>query len=119
MSLTYEQSKAGNIHILAICDDERSPLAPELPAVRETIPLFTHAPTGWQAMFVPAGTPPDVIAILNQEMNLVLQDPDLVVRLKGQFTSFVGGAPDAVTRKIKDEGDVVTSIVARIGLQPQ
>lgn len=119
VSLTYEQVKTGQVRILAICDDERTPLAPELPTIRETVPRFTSAPTGWQAMFVPAGTPPDVIEILNREMNLVFKDPDLTSRFKGQFTSFIGGAPQAVTEKIKAEGDVIRSIVARIGLQPQ
>ena len=119
VSLTYEQAKADNIRILAICDDDRTPLAPELPVVQETVPQFKHAPTGWQAMFVPAGTPQNVIDVLNQEMNLVFKDPDLISRFKGQFTSFIGGAPEAVTQKIRDEGEVITAIVKRIGLEPQ
>ena len=119
VSLAYEQSKAGQVRILAICDDERTPLAPELATVRETVPQFNNAPTGWQAMFVPAGTPPEVIAVLNREMNLVFKDPELINRFKGQFTTFIGGAPDAVTKKIKAEGEVITSIVKRIGLEPQ
>lgn len=119
VSLAYEQAKVGEIRILAICDNERTPLAPELATIRETVPQFTDAPTGWQAIFVPAGTPPDVIAILNREMNLVFRDPELVTRFKGQFTSFIGGAPEVVTQKIKAEGEVVTSIVKRIGLEPQ
>ena len=94
VSLTYEHMKAGQVRILAICDDERSPLAPELPTVREVVPGFTHAPTGWQAMFVPARTPPQVIAVINREMNLAFRDPELTGRFQGQFTSFVGGAPE-------------------------
>ena len=70
-------------------------------------------------MFVPAGTPPEVIAVLNREMNLVFKDPELINRFKGQFTTFIGGAPDAVTKKIKAEGEVITGIVKRIGLEPQ
>ena len=119
VSLTYEQAKAGQVKILAICDDERTPLAPELATVRETTPQFTNAPPGWQAICVPAGTPQNVIDVLNKEMNLVFTDPDLINRFKGQFTSFIGGAPDAVTKKIKAEGDVVASIVQRIGLKPE
>ena len=119
LSLVYEQAKVGQVRILAICDDERTPLAPELPVVRETVPQFTNAPTGWQAMFVPARTPPEVIAILNREMNLVFNDPELTSRFKGQFTSFIGGPPEAVTNKIRAEGAVITSIVERIGLVPQ
>ena len=119
VSLVYEQSKVGQVRILAICDDERSQIAPELPTVRETVPNFQNAPTGWQAIFVPAGTPPEVIAILNKEMNLVFRDPELISRFKTLFTSFIGGPPEAVTKKIKAEGEVVSAIVQRIGLQPQ
>ncbi len=119
VSLAYEQMKAGQVRILAICDDERTPLAPELPTVGETVPRFTNAPTGWQAMFVPAGTSPEIIAILNKELNFVFNDPDVTSRFKGQFTRFIGGAPDAVTKKIRAEGEVIASIVKRIGLEPQ
>ena len=119
VSLAYEQMKAGQVRILAICDDERTPLAPEIPTVHELIPQFVNAPTGWQAMFVPAGTPPDVIAVLNKEFNLVFNDPDVTSRFKGQFTRFIGGAPEAVTKKIRDEGEVIAAIVKRIGLVPQ
>ena len=119
LSLTYEHAKNGAVRILAICDDERTPLASEIPVVREVAPQFLHAPTGWQAMFVPAGTPADVIEILNREMNAVLKDPELLGRFNGQFTSFIGGSPEVVTKKIKDEGDVVAAIVKRIGLEPQ
>ncbi len=94
-------------------------MAPELPTVRETVAKFVHAPNGWQAMFVPAGTPPDIVTKLNKEMNLVLQDPELASRLKGQFTSFIGGPPEAVTKKIKDEGEVVAAILKRIGFKPR
>jgi hypothetical protein len=52
-------------------------------------------------------------------MNLVFKDPELINRFKGQFTTFIGGAPDAVTKKIKAEGEVITAIVKRIGLEPQ
>ena len=68
---------------------------------------------------MPAGTPPEVIAILNKEMNLVFKDPELISRFKTLFTSFIGGPPEAVTKKIKAEGEVVSAIVQRIGLQPQ
>jgi tripartite-type tricarboxylate transporter receptor subunit TctC len=119
LSLTYEQQKAGLVKILAICEDERTKQAPEIPTVSETIPKFMHAPNGWQAMFVPAHTPDDIVTLLNREMNVALSDPALPNSLKGQFVSIVGGTPQVLIDKMKNERATTKIIVDAIGLVPQ
>ena len=60
-------AKAGKLRALAVTSPKRSALAPDLPAVAETLPGFEVV--GWYGLAAPAGTPKDVIAKLNADAN--------------------------------------------------
>jgi tripartite-type tricarboxylate transporter receptor subunit TctC len=111
--------KAGSVRALAVVTlNERSPLAPELPTVAETVlPNFQFI--GWVGMFAPAGTPAPVVAKLAAEMQKVMALPEVGQRFQqlgaearwigpAEFRTFVGAE---VTRLPK--------ILADIGVQPQ
>lgn len=49
-------ARAGKLRALAVTSSERSPLAPEVPALSELIPGMEVV--AWQGLFAPAGTPP-------------------------------------------------------------
>jgi tripartite-type tricarboxylate transporter receptor subunit TctC len=51
-----------------------------VPTVAETVPGFEA--TTWFAMFAPAGTPKDVVAKLNAEMQRVYKLPDVAEKMK-------------------------------------
>jgi tripartite-type tricarboxylate transporter receptor subunit TctC len=114
-----EQARAGNVRVLAITDDQRSPLAPDIPTVGEIIPGYVHAPAAWNGMFVPAQTPKEIVAVLNRQMNAALHEPEFERKLKEIFLLPVGGPPEAVTEKIHHEREVTKSLIGRLGLVPQ
>jgi tripartite-type tricarboxylate transporter receptor subunit TctC len=71
--------------------------------------------TLWQGIFAPHGTPPDVIAKLNSEINKVLNDPETKAKLVdagaeieamsvAQFRAFVDGESAKYLRIIKETG---------------
>jgi len=68
--------KSGKLRALAVTSAKRSPVLPELPTVAEAaLPGFESiAP---YALFAPAGTPADIIALLNREVNAVLVLPEV------------------------------------------
>ncbi len=80
MPSALPMAKDGKIRALAVTTAKRSPAAPELPTVAETVPGFEA--TTWFAMFAPAGTPPAVVARINAEMLRVFKLPDVVDKLK-------------------------------------
>jgi tripartite-type tricarboxylate transporter receptor subunit TctC len=65
----------GRLRALAVTLPKRSPLLPEVPTMEEAgappIPLQV-----WAGVFVPAGTPKDIVARLNRELNAVLRGGD-------------------------------------------
>ena len=57
--------KQGTVRALAVTTAKRSPAAPDVPTVAETVPGFESA--SWQMLVAPGGTPPEVIALLNRD----------------------------------------------------
>jgi tripartite-type tricarboxylate transporter receptor subunit TctC len=55
----------------------------------------------WMGMFAPAGTPPNIIALLNKETNRVLQSPDLIEKFKAGGVSAGGGTSEAFAEFVK------------------
>jgi len=85
--------QAGRVRALAVTSAERSPLLPDVPAMRETMPeLANYDVSTWFALFAPAGLPPEIVTSLNAETNAFLALPETQRR----FTE-LGGSPFIVT----------------------
>ena len=80
MPSALPMAKEGKIRALAQTTAKRSAAAPDVPTVAETVPGFEA--TTWFAMFAPAGTPKDVVARLNAEMQRVYKLPDVAEKMK-------------------------------------
>jgi tripartite-type tricarboxylate transporter receptor subunit TctC len=73
-------AKEGKIRAIAQTTAKRSPAAPDVPTVAESLPGFEA--TTWFAMFAPANTPKAVIDKLNAEVVRIFKLPDVAERLK-------------------------------------
>ena len=80
MPSALPMAREGKIRALAQTTAKRSPAAPDVPTVAETVPGFEA--TTWFAVFAPAGTPRDVVARLNSEMQRVFKLPDVQDKLR-------------------------------------
>mgnify|MGYP003694696863 CR=1 FL=1 len=97
MPSALPMAKEGKIRAIAQTTLKRSPAAPDVPTVAETVPGFEA--TTWFAMFAPAGTPPDVVARLNGELKRAV----LAARCGGQAQ---GHRPRAVAVDAGRAGEV-------------
>ena len=103
---------------LAVTSAKRFPELPDLPTVAETYPGFDFA--GWWMLSAPTGTPANIIARMNHEMDATLRDEKVVARMRGMgFLSFGAGS-------VKDAQDYVNAqhaawgtLVKEIGVKPE
>jgi len=113
MPSALPMAKEGKIRALAQTTAKRSPAAPDVPTVGETVPGFEA--TTWFAVFAPAGTPKDVVAKVNAEMQRVFKLPDVVDKLKAlgmepwistpeELTKFQAGEITKWAKVVKDSG---------------
>lgn len=71
--------KSGQLRALAVSTAQRQADMPNVPALSETFPGFEY--TGWNGVFAPTGTPPDVVARVNRDLETVLRQPEVTQRL--------------------------------------
>jgi tripartite-type tricarboxylate transporter receptor subunit TctC len=97
--------KSGKVRALAVTTAKRSPVYPDLPTVSESgLPGFESVAI--YGFFAPAGTPADIIALVNRETNAVLRMPEVVAKLAEQGIEAAGSTPEAM-------GAIVQSEIAR------
>ena len=75
------QIRAGKVKALAVMSKKRLPSLPDVPTLDE-IGIKDFEVTAWQGLFVPKGTPPDIVAHLTAEMNKAVNVPEVKARLE-------------------------------------
>jgi len=96
MPSALPMAKEGKIRALAQTTAKRSGAAPDVPTVAETVPGFEA--TTWFAVFAPTGTPADVVARVNAEMQRVFKLPDVQDRLRALGLEPWISTPDELAR---------------------
>lgn len=110
--------RSGRLRALAVTGEERSPLMPDLPAMRETMPEFAGFSTGsWIGLFVPKNTPEPVIATLNAEMKELLSSPETAQRFLALGGVPAYGTPADFAAFVQREIAKWSEVIRREGLQ--
>ena len=73
--------QSGDAKAIGLVGDKRIDLVPDIPRIGETLPAYS-IPTGWNALFVPAGTPADIVQKLNNAVVTSLKDPAIKEKLE-------------------------------------
>jgi tripartite-type tricarboxylate transporter receptor subunit TctC len=108
----------GKLKALAVTSRERLPEFPDVQAVAETFPGFDFP--GWWVLAAPTGVPNDVVARVNKEMSVILNDAEVVGRMNGMgFASTRGGTLNEVNDHIQAQYKAWGTLVKEIGLQPE
>ncbi|MBJ2154887.1 Bug family tripartite tricarboxylate transporter substrate binding protein [Variovorax sp. IB41] len=76
ISTAIPHIQAGKLRVLGVATEERTPLYPQAPTIREQ-GLPSVVGYGWYGMLAPAGTPASVVARLNAEINAAVTDADV------------------------------------------
>lgn len=105
--------KAGKLRAIAVTGPKRSPAAPDIPTVAETVPGY--AMTSWIGVFAPAGTPRPIVDRLQQEIARALADPRVREQLVSQAADPVASKPDDFARFTADETEKWAPVVKASG----
>jgi len=103
--------RTGKLRMLAVLSEERSPAFPDVPTMRELGHPNLVVDT-WYGLFAPAGTPPEVVARLNTEVNALLQSSDVRDALARQGMTAVAGKPERLGALVANELDRWSRVVA-------
>lgn len=110
------QVNAGKVIGLAVTSAQRSPVAPQLPTVSEAGVAGFEASFG-QVLMAPKGTPPAVVAALNEAFGAALAQPEVRARMLAMDQAFVPNTPEQAAARLRTEADKWARMVARLGLR--
>jgi tripartite-type tricarboxylate transporter receptor subunit TctC len=113
------QVKAGKIRGLAVTSAKRSSAIPELPTVNEALGLKDYELIAYFAMFAPAGTPPDVVAKLNQALNAAANSKDLQEKFAPIGFVVEPGTPEALAKRTQVETAKWAKAIKDAKIEPQ
>ncbi|MGZ8211791.1 MAG: Bug family tripartite tricarboxylate transporter substrate binding protein [Burkholderiales bacterium] len=94
--------RSGKLRAVAVSGAKRSPALPQVPTVSES-GVKGFEVTGWYGVFVPAGTPPELIARLHKEIVRALAMPDVRERLSSEGAELVGNSPREFDAFVRSE----------------
>ena len=113
---TLPHVKAGRLRALALSGLRRSPLVPDLPTLDEA-GLKGYEIVGWNGLFLPSGTPQNIVAYLHGLTVKMLVQPDVKERLATLGAEGVGNTPDEFRAFVKAEIVKWAQVVKEAGLK--
>ncbi|CAB3629510.1 tripartite tricarboxylate transporter substrate binding protein [Achromobacter pestifer] len=100
----------GKLRALAVTTTKRSAALPDVPTMQEAgVPGYELMP--WFAAFAPAGTPPEVVAKLNEAMRNALAEPKVKATLESIGAESIGSSPDALRDHLAKETEQWKTLV--------
>jgi tripartite-type tricarboxylate transporter receptor subunit TctC len=106
------------LHPIAVTSTQRLKDYPNVPAIAETFPGFDF--TGWQLLAAPTGTPPDVLARMNKEVDAALHDPAVLAKVRKMGFDIPGaGTLKQVQDYVNNQYATWGKVVREIGVKPE
>jgi tripartite-type tricarboxylate transporter receptor subunit TctC len=105
--------KSGKLTAIGVTSLKRSPNAPEVPAIAETLPNFEVELV--YALVAPAGTPNAIIKRLNTQMGTILNNPEVKTQLASRGFDVQTSSPEQLGAYIKAEVSKWAPIVKKSG----
>jgi len=111
-------AQSGDVRMLAISGDQRISLAPNAPTFTEAGVAGVDI-DNWWAILAPAGTPADVIAKYNADINAMFAEPEIKAKLDAQALQIIGGPPEKLKQIIATDVTRWAGVIKAAGIQPE
>jgi tripartite-type tricarboxylate transporter receptor subunit TctC len=93
--------RAGKLKVLGVVNERRLPALPDAPTIGETIKGFGATP--WYGMFVPAGTPKEIVRLLQDEVAKALDSAEARDKLAVVGCEPYKGTAEQLAALVKDD----------------
>jgi tripartite-type tricarboxylate transporter receptor subunit TctC len=108
----------GKLRALASSGSVRSEATPDLATVQES-GVAGYDVVSWNALFAPAGTPPEIIKTLNGALRDILADADVKRRLIELGIEARASTPQEISARLRSDIDKWRQVIEKAGIQKQ
>lgn len=118
ISTALPHIQAGRLRVLGVANEERTPLYPQAPTLRES-GLPSVVGYGWYGLMLPASTPAAIVRRLNTEANAALSDPAIRKRVEALGLQVRGGSPAGFAAFIEAETKKWAQVIQAANIKPE
>jgi tripartite-type tricarboxylate transporter receptor subunit TctC len=111
------QIGAGKLRPLGVTSNTRVGVLPDVPTIGESVPGYAAA--GWTGIGVPANTPPEIVAILNQHVNAALADAAFKAQLAKLGLEPFASTPAELAKFITEETEKWGKVIRTAGIKAE
>ena len=111
--LTY--SRSGQVRVLATTGATRSPAAPGVPAIAESVPGYVV--DSWQGVFAPARTGDEIVQRISRDLAKALAEPSLVEKLQRNAYTVESSAPAGLAKFLKTDTEKWEAVIKTTGIK--
>ncbi|MBI2316373.1 MAG: tripartite tricarboxylate transporter substrate binding protein [Betaproteobacteria bacterium] len=113
--LVKGQIDAGALRVIATSSRERLAALPNVTSIHEA-GIQNFDASGWISCMVPAGTPKEIVARLNEEIGKVIMSPDIQKQWNDRGYLSMPGSPEQYTQFVKRELDKWGGVTKALGI---
>jgi tripartite-type tricarboxylate transporter receptor subunit TctC len=118
LSAAVPQAKDGKLRVLAVMSKNPSLSLPDVPTIAAAgYPGLDG--DGWVGALVPAGTPKEIVALLNREIVRIIALPDMKERFAAIGLDPVGGTPEDFAQQLRAEGEKWAKVIRAANIKAQ
>jgi tripartite-type tricarboxylate transporter receptor subunit TctC len=114
---SLEHVKAGNLRLLAVTEDKRSTLLPNVATVAETLPGYEMAV--WYGAFGPAGLPQAIVETLSAEIGRILYLPEVKTKMADIAVEVAASTPQQLADRTRTDAEKWGRIITELGIVAQ
>ena len=114
VSESISQIKAGKLRALAVTTAARLEVLPDTPAVGEFVPGYEAS--GFAGIGAPKNTPPEVVTLLNRELNLAVADSKVRARIAEIGGTPLGGTPADFVKLLSEATEKWAKVIKFAGI---
>lgn len=107
--------RTGKLRGLGVGGPKRSPVAPDIPAIAETLPGFECV--NWYALLAPAATPAPIVNKFNGEIVKMIADPPFAQRLLDLGSEPLSSTPAGLAQHMRKESERWGKVIKAAGIR--
>ena len=118
MGALLPQARSGQVRGLAVSSAKRSALASEFPTMADQ-GVAGFDVTSWYGLFMPGGTPPDIINKVSADMTMILAEPAMKAKLATLGIEAAASTPLELESEARAETGLWGTVIKAAHIQPE